>query len=110
MSLLYVICVYVQVSECVIERLCKELCNRIEGHLPPCAAHRLSTVPKGSQQHWQPVTDRANFASLEKSWEKVGWHLVNLFKFNSILLHNAFLCLKKEHSIHCNYFGHLGRT
>lgn len=67
--MLYVICVYVQVRECGIERLCKELCNRIEGHLPPCAAHRKSTVPKGSQQHWQLVRDRANFVLREKLGE-----------------------------------------
>lgn len=90
--MLHVICVYVQVRECVIERLCKELCNRIEGHLPPCAAHGPSTVPKGSQQHWQPARDRANFVSLEikkkkrrrRSWEKVGCRLLNSFNFNCI--------------------------
>lgn len=68
--MLYVMCVNVQMRECVIERLCKELCNRIVGHLPPCAAHRLSTVPKGSQQPWQLERDRDNFVSLEEVGRK----------------------------------------
>lgn len=82
-------------EECVMESLCKELCNRIESHLPPCAAHRLSTVPNVSQQHWQLGRDRANFVSLEK---KVGLHLVNLFTVN------CNVCLKKEQRPKSNHF------
>lgn len=61
-----------QKSECATERLCKELCNRIEGHpgiggpSASPAAHRRSAVPKGLHQQWQPWGGTANFVSLGK--------------------------------------------
>lgn len=38
----------------------------MEGHLLPCAAHRLSNVPKGFQQLWQHGENGANFVSTEQ--------------------------------------------
>ena len=77
--------------------MCKEVCNRIEGHLPPCAAHRQSTVPKGFQQHWQPGEDGANFNSSGKV-EKVGLHLGTLLVDFYVLKHNSFSGLERAYN------------